>query len=301
MLQTCSPAEYLPEVVRLSRHRFAAAAFGPDPAGDTAALARPATVGESWLAAVALGGQGRFAAARAELAGLAARFGGSGSLDRGPAPDRLLGALTLATQASLWRQLGWHERAAAHDGRALALALAVPQTVPGQREAVCEVLTGLAADALGTAGPATALRLLKRCEVLLDDLGGPWRRERLRWHWVRAETALATAGGGAVAAHHADAAVAIAARGPSQRHRVKSDLLKAATVAVTDAARARALSASVARAAAEHGLLPLRWACALLRGSFTVSPEQDEASVLAQVLLQRGGLLRSATAVLGKL
>lgn len=298
MHQICSPAGYLPAVVQLPRERlcFAAAAFGADPRHDTAALPVPVSAGECWLAAVALGGQGRYAAARAQLAVLSARFGLAGAGSAGP----VLGALALSTEASLWRQLGWHQRAAACDGRALAVALAVPASVPARCAPVCDALTGLAADALGIAGPDTAARLLKRCRTFLDDVADAQQREWLRWHWVMAETALATPTGGATAVQHADAALAIAARGPSIRHRVKSRLLRAATAATTDPDRARTQAAQVMQQAGAHGLLPLQWAGALLRSGLAAGPEQDEASQLARLLLQRGGPLRGAAPVLGK-
>ncbi|WP_280390199.1 hypothetical protein, partial [Nocardia wallacei] len=213
-----------------SRHAiFADAAFGERPGIPAAELPAAADAVESWLRAVVLGGQGRYAAARAEL----------GRAYRGSA-DPVLRSLITSTRASLLRQLGHHARAAVLDGRALALvppdASAVgPAGSAARREAVCDALTGLAADALGIARPELSARLLKRCQTFIGDLSasadGDGARARLRWHWVSAETALAAPGRGLVAGsalRYAETALALAERGPSVRHRVKSRLLVAA-------------------------------------------------------------------------
>ncbi|MGY2063340.1 hypothetical protein ACW9HQ_51320, partial [Nocardia gipuzkoensis] len=177
--------------------------------------------------AVVLGGQGRYAAARAQLRRL-----------RADAREPVLLSLIISTEASLLRQLGWHAKASALDGHALALVLpqlrrADRRPEPALAEAVCDALTGLAADALGTARPTLANRLLKRCQRILDDSPQRWR-SRVRWHWVAAETALATPGldlVGVPAVTLAETAVALADAAPSVRHRVKSRLLLAAAAA----------------------------------------------------------------------
>ncbi len=82
-----------------------AAAFG-----DVPAHVPPWTASapeEHWLRAVALGGQGRYSAARAELA-----------LVRRSASRGVWASLAESTEASFLRQLGWHRAAAVHDGRA---------------------------------------------------------------------------------------------------------------------------------------------------------------------------------------
>src|SRR6266571_2238760 len=120
---------------------FAEAAFGDRPGIAAAELPAAADAVESWLRGIVLGGQGRYAAARAEL-----------RRTRRLARDPMLWSLAASTEASLLRQLGWHARAAAVDGRALALAGRAPAG-PGAAaaaEAMCDGLTGLAADALGT-------------------------------------------------------------------------------------------------------------------------------------------------------
>uniref|UniRef100_UPI000830D01A hypothetical protein n=1 Tax=Nocardia miyunensis TaxID=282684 RepID=UPI000830D01A len=262
---------------------------------------------ESWLRAFALGGQGRYAAARAELHRTYRLTG-----------DSVLRSLAASTEASLLRQLGWHAEAAVLDGRALAGAHG-----PGARfapdarvidtelvcvarvEAVCDALTGLAADALGTARPSLAARLLERCRQPIEASAG-WRA-RMRWHWVCAETALAAPGSGLIerpARDHAAAAVAIAEQGPSTRHLVKSRLLlAAATAADGDLDRSARLAAAVAEQCREHGLLPLRWASAMLRGGVETGSAATlavvEAAECARELAILGGRLRSDTEVLG--
>jgi hypothetical protein len=276
--------------LRPGRAVFAEAAFGARPGLAAAELPAAADPAESWLRAIALGGQGRYAAARIELARTCR-----------DTRDPLLRSLATSTAASLWRQLGWHLRAAALDGRALALAADPRAAVPesARAEALCDALIGLAADALGGAGPATAARLLERCRDPLDRLGdGPAsRRPRMRWHWVNAETALSSPGGGATALAHAETALALAAAGRSVRHRVKSGLLVAAAAAVAgDPGRAGADAATIDEQCREHGLVPLRWACAMLRSGLetgaTAAAAAATARRCARVLAGHGGVLR---------
>lgn len=292
---------------------LAATAFGATPERAATGLPAPANPAESWLRAVALGGVGDYAAARAEL-----------RRARRATTDPVLRSLTHSTEGSLLRQLGWHSYAAVSDGRAAALVLPGPVRVPvtpaaeaARAEAVCDALTGLAADALGTARPALAARLLERCRQQLDvhlpDPDTAWR-QRVRLHWVSAETALSAPGSGLIAAPapgaladcerahpdpavgHAEAALALAERAPSQRHRVKSRLLLAAASTVAgDLDRARALAAEVDSQCVEFELRPLRWACAMLRAG--IDPAGDGAAVAAdteRLLATRGGRFRSA-------
>ncbi|APB01459.1 hypothetical protein [Nocardia seriolae] len=297
---------------------LADAAFGVHPERAAIGLPAAADARESWLRAVALAGVGHYAAARAELA----------RARRAAAGDPALLSLTHSTEGSLLRQLGWHSHAAVADGRAAAAVLpavrdrgAVPAAAPADiahAEAVCDALTGLAADALGTLRPALAARLLDRCrqhlDVHLPDAASAWR-PRLRLHWVSAETALSAPGSGLISAPaaataagpadpalaHAEAAVALAENSPSLRHRVKSRLLLAAAgAAAGDLDRSRTLAIEVDRECREHELLPLRWACAMLRSG--VDPAGDGAEVAAacaRLLDARGGRLRSASEVLG--
>ena len=227
----------------------------------------PATPLDRWYRAVALGAQGRYAAARAELLTLT-----RARID----PDPALRSRVESTRGSLLRQLGGHAAAATFDGRAATLALGA--TGAARAEALADAYTGLAADALGTGRLALARRLLGRVEPLLADAPA---RCAVRWHWVRAETALA-GGAAAPALRDAETAVALAAALPSVRHRVKSALLVAAATAATgdldgSARRARAVDDECR----EHGLLPLRWATALLRAGVCAEAESRAAAAEA--------------------
>ncbi|WP_459956016.1 hypothetical protein [Nocardia sp. IFM 10818] len=295
-------------------------AFGPTPGRAAIGLPSAAGATESWLRAVALGGVGHYAAARAELTRTQRRT-----------TDPILRSLAHSTAGSLLRQLGWHARAAVADGRAAALVVPAaatasrPLTDPvaeaARVEAICDALTGLAADALGTERPELAARLLGRCGALLDSsaigVEGAWR-QRIRLHWVAAETALAAPGAGLIsppgpdgsipgrsaAAHtpgdpalaHAEAALALAEAGPSIRHRVKSQLLVAAACAAAgDLDRSRALAGKTATECRDFELLPLRWACAMLRsGVDPAGGHAAEAAACADLLAARGGRFRSA-------
>lgn len=294
-------------------------AFGPTPGRAATGLPAPRDAVESWLRAVSLSGIGHYAAARAELRRARRATG-----------DPVVLSLTYSTEGSLLRQLGWHTYAAVADGHAAALVLPgartapAPASTPGEilrAEAVCDALTGLAADALGTVRPALAARLLQRCRAYLDDhlpdaeIG--WR-PRVRLHWVSAETALYAPGSGLifppepdpaagtraepVPAHedpalaHAETALALAERSPSLRHRVKSRLLVAAAAAAAgDPDRSRSRALEVDRQCREHELLPLRWACAMLRsGVDPAGSGAADAAECAHLLDTRGGRLRSA-------
>ncbi|WP_430333681.1 hypothetical protein [Rhodococcus sp. ACT016] len=258
-------------------------AFGPDPGRNP--LPAPGDPFGRWLRAVALGGQGRYARARAEL-----------EVVRRSTASPAIVSLAASTQASLLRQLGSHALAAGYDGTALALVGTTPVGNPSDaglwHEARCDALTGLAADALGCGRLALGHRLLERCAAYLDDRGdadGLWR-QHVRLHWVAAEIALAS-GDFATATTHAQAAVDRSADGPSVRHRVKSALLFAAAatgrptsdLALETAERVEADSAA-------HGLVPLRWAAAMLvdgvRPSTAARAVRDEC---AAEIGRRGG------------
>ncbi|MEV6771394.1 hypothetical protein AB0N05_22505 [Nocardia sp. NPDC051030] len=301
---------------------LADAAFGATPGRAAAGLPVAGTAPESWLRAVALGGVGHYAAAHAEL-----------RRARRSSSDPILRSLTHSTEGSLLRQLGWHTHAAVADGRAAALVLSTP-SAPGRHgvaaeseaaraEAVCDALTGLAADALGTARPALAARLLHRCQTEFDThLSGveaAWR-QRVRLHWVCAETALCSPGsglitappgtGGADSRHvsadpalaHAEAALELAEKAPSLRHRVKSRLLvAAASAAAGDLGRSLSLAIEVDAQCRELELLPLRWACAMLRsGLDPTGNAAAEAAVCSRLLAARGGGLRSDSGLLDR-
>lgn len=267
---------------------LAAAAFGAEPGIAAADLPIASSATEHWHRAVVLGGQGRYAAARAELS-------------RIDSTDPVLHSLAHSTAGSLLRQLGWHARAAVANGRAVALILPTADrsgasdaaaTGPDRTDALCDALTGLAADALGTGRLTLAARLLQRSRTVSNPATANWR-VRIRWHWVSAETALA---GGAPALADAEAALALAEQAPSVRHRVKSRLLVAAAAAgAGDRDRALALAETVAAQCREHGLLPLRWASAMLRAGLADSAAASaEAEACAETIARRGGCFHPA-------
>ncbi|OQS14551.1 hypothetical protein B0T36_13600 [Nocardia donostiensis] len=291
---------------------LADAAFGARPGRSAGELPAARDGLEEWWRAVLLGGQGRYAAARAELRNLRMR-----------SADPVLLALAASTEGSLLRQLGWHDRAARYDGRAAALILpslerntfgrsttaetlpagVEPQAIPADAlphpvAAAGDALTGLAADALGAGRLELAARLLERAHRILDhhDPSRVRRRLWVRWHWVRAETALA-GGRGASALPCAEVALALAEAGSSVRHQVKSRLLVAAAAMATgDVDRAGELADAVADQCREHDLLPLRWACAMLRGGLpgAVSGDtQRDVAYCTAAIAERGGRFRS--------
>ncbi|MGK8520498.1 hypothetical protein ACRS6B_02545 [Nocardia asteroides] len=273
---------------------LAEAAFGADPGRAAAELPPASDALGRWYRAVVLGGQGRYAAARAELRTLCNH-----------SADPVLLSLAGSAEGSFLRQLGWHERAAAFDGRAAALLLAAdpsagdaddPSRGPGdyrptRADAICDALTGLAADALGTGRLALADRLLRRSASAAREYRAGWR-PAIRLRWVRAETALA-ANDFEAAAEHAAAALELADRSPSVRHRVKSRLLVAAADAARGAhERSRVSAEEVAEQCREHGLLPLRWACAMLRTGSGAENAAAEAAECAAAIARAGGVLR---------
>ncbi|MFD6388802.1 hypothetical protein [Nocardia sp. NPDC060259] len=267
MQRTASPADIGSEIL-------ASTAFGPTPGRAAAELPEPADPARRWYRAVALGGQGRYAAARSDLRILA-----------GTRIDPALRSRVESTRGSLLRQLGGHAAAAAFDGRAANLALGA--TGPDRAEALADAFTGLAADALGTGRLALARRLLGRVEPLLAEAPP---RCAVRWHWVRAETALA-GGEAAPALRDAEIAVELAAALPSVRHRVKSALLvAAATAAAGETNRSAELARAVDVDCREHALLPLRWATAMLRAGVC---EQAEARAAADEAADHAARIRT--------
>ncbi|RZT88323.1 hypothetical protein EV383_5262 [Pseudonocardia sediminis] len=240
-----------------------------------------------WAHAVSLGGRGHYAAAATVLDGL--RTG-----HRVPPAVRAHAAITRAAHL---RQLGAHRLAAALDGRGLHLArLAHPAPEPGTprpgtprpgaprpgapssevlaADAVADALVGLAADAVGRWDAAAAGRLLDRAEPWCAGGGRP----AVRWHWVRAETALLSDDPSA-AVRAGDDAVRASGELGSERHLLKSRLVRAVARSVAGRAVTAAASGPVsspdgdgdglpeldriAEEAGATGLLPLRWAALL--------------------------------------
>ncbi len=260
----------------------------PDPAGPLAAVAFGGDPGrwplptahdhrQSWLRAVAAGGQGRYRSAAADLA----------ELLQGDSGNRLA-SLALSTRASFLRQLGWHWQAHDWDGRAWARAA-------GDTEAGADALIGLAADALGVGRLAASADLLGRAAGLVDRHPQPPRLE-IRLAWVRAELAMA-AGDGPAAVVHARRGVELAEAGLPllRRHRVKSDVVLAAALCCAgDVAGSRVSAQAALDAADAYGLVPLKWALACLLtdlGSNRHSPAAiaDIRDRSAQFVVRHGG------------
>ena len=243
----------------MSPHSPAGAAFGSEPGRWP--LPPAVSASDLWLRAVAAGGQGRYAAARADLTELTRRR-----------PEARLASLALSTRGSLSRQLGGHARAAGWDGRAWALA-------GTDTEAGVDALAGLAADALGSGRLAASAALLGRAVDLHRESDTPPRRLAIRLAWVHAELAMA-AGEGAAAVGHADRAVGLAADAAPAllRHRIKSDVVLAAALSCAgDIAGARRVGDAVLADTLAHRLVPLRWALACLLagvGSAVHSPAE---------------------------
>ena len=252
---------------------LADAAFGEDPGRWPLPVA--ATPDELWLRAVALGGQGRYAGARADLERLCR------TRNAGP-----LTSLAHSTNASFLRQLGWHADARGWDGRALALA-------GSDAEAAADALIGLAADALGVGRFTAARRALDRAAERMP--GAAAGRLAVRLAWVSAELAMAR-GEGAQAVRHAEEAVEAAAAFGSARHAVKSDVVRAAALcSAGDLDGARLVADAALAETGRLGMIPLRWALACLLadiGSATCSSDQvivirDES---ADTVRSRGGV-----------
>ncbi|MBJ8347426.1 hypothetical protein [Antrihabitans sp. YC2-6] len=260
-----------------------AAAFGAAPG--TAPLPAATNADEVWLRAVALGGQGRYSAARSELARLRV-------LAR---TQPALQSLARSTAASYLRQLGWHRLAAVQDGAALALA-ARAGAEPSARQAHFDALTGLAADALGSGRLPLGRRLLQRCDDELSaerETPALWR-QRIRFQWVAAEISLA-GGAGIPALAFAEAGYRHSMQHSSLRHQVKSRLLVAAALSAVDRVdESRALAGEVVEQCAEQRLLPLRWAAAmLLAGGDEGSAAMASALESAREIESFGGSFRT--------
>lgn len=231
---------------------LADAAFGTNPGLWPLPPAHGAT--ELWLRAVAAGGQGRYAVARADLADL-----------RREDPPARLASLALSTWASFHRQLGWHWEAHRWDGEALRVA---GPGVGSDPESVVDALLGLAADALGVGRLAASAALLERAGEVLRRADNEKQPPRLaiRLAWVGAELAMA-AGNGAAALGHARRGVELAEQATPllQRHRIKSDVvLAAALCSAGDVRGSRSVADAALADTRSWGLMPLRWALACL-------------------------------------
>jgi hypothetical protein len=213
-----------------------AAAFGAHPgAAVRVRPGMPAT--DRWLVAVALGGQGRYAAAAAIL----------GELLTAPGVPPAVAAHAAVTLAAHRRQLGGHALARRWDAMGLRLAdvgladVGPAAAAPDGPLATCGVdalaarvdaLVGLAADAVGTGAAGQAQRLLDAADDVVR--GHPARRPVVRLGWVRAELALLR-GDATAAVAPAGVALELALASGSVRHVLKSRIVHAVARAVAGA------------------------------------------------------------------
>ncbi|KAA0022737.1 hypothetical protein [Antrihabitans cavernicola] len=271
----------MPTTASVTLESAAFGAGGPD-------LPQPDNALDSWHRAVALGGRGYYARARAELR----------RTRLFPDATPTIASLTFSTEGSLLRQLGGHRPAAGYDGAALGcLDGGKPESVLAR----CDAMTGLAADALGQGRLAVSGRLLERCAAELCDSSllrtRSWR-QRLRFQWVSAELAMAS-GAPDRALQYAQTGALLAGECPSTRHAIKSDLLVAAARCVSgDLDAAREMGADVLKRCEERGLVPLQWAAAMLLDG--IAPGTDAGTVAltcARVIERRGGRFRKPTIV----
>jgi hypothetical protein len=279
------------------------AAFGATPQGIPLGSADPE---QRWLIAVALGGQGHYAAAATVLACLAAD----------PRVPVRVAAHAAVTRAAHLRQLGGHAAARAYDAHGLRLAAtALRAEEPGPQAvtpieldtaargrtrddgldaaaARLDALVGLAADAVGLADPATCRRLL---DVAGEGLEGhPSWRPAVRVGWVRAELALVQGHAGDAVAP-AEAALAAATRAGSVRHVLKSRIVLVvarSAAGVLDPAEGVADLDAIAVECAGYGLLPLRWPAALAAADLQERINEQVAWPAESAL---GGQLNGAT------
>jgi hypothetical protein len=255
-----------------------AAAFGSAPDADVHGAALAGAPRTRWLAAVALGGQGRYAAAATALRPL---INGR---------DQVLAALAGATLASHRRQLGGHTAARRLDAAALARLAALGRppvrtsSPPDPHDADTDlggawsdVLLGLTADAIGVGQLSQARRLHAAARTLLvEGRVGGWRA-RVRTGWVAAEIELAA---GRPEAGRADAeqAALLARAVGARRHIVKSDLVLATTFAAggtpEGAVHAHGLLEGVLTASLKWGIFSLAWPAALVLAD--LGPDQGE-------------------------
>jgi hypothetical protein len=262
-----------------------AAAFGDRPDADLP-LSPDADGLDRWLAAVVLGGQGRYARAAGLLTGLLAD------------PDPVLAALAGSTRASHLRQLGGHDQARRYDAEA-ARRLATthrparthrpdvaddPHGV-GRRGALVDVLLGLAADAIGLGRPAVAARL-HDAAMRAAARDETWR-VTVRIEWVATELALAT-GRPAAAVPHAERAVALSTVEGGTRHTVKSTMMLGAALTAEGTpdgrSRAEALLTDAVAVSLTRGMFPLVWPCALLLADLLPERAAHYTSLVGSVL-----------------
>jgi hypothetical protein len=272
------------------------AAFGGNPGADVSRAAL-GTSRQRWLAAVVLGGQGRYAAATALLTEL--RYDS----------DPVLASLATSTLASQRRQVGGHAAARRLDGEALVRLSGVEPVADDQdgvdaAGALADALTGLAADAIGTGGPARRLHVAAADTVERTEAthGHRWRSQ-VRLEWVRAEIELA-AGRPEEALGPAQRAIDTATAAGALRHRAKSRLVLAAALSAQSDPVSKGRAEALLECDLHHnetlGLYPLAWPCALVLGQLRSDGAyawlERAKGVLSCVLLRADPVARTLAA-----
>jgi hypothetical protein len=267
---------------------------------------------QRWLAAVALGARGRYAAAATLLDGVSGRSGAS----------RTVRAHAAVTRAAHLRQSGGHLAARRWDGLGLALATdpengggaaesaieslateslaiesadSVESTVSGcgagpvgagpggagagldLPAARVDALLGLAADAIGLADLELADRLLRLAEPAAAE--HPSWRPGVRWHWVRAELALSQ-NRPEPAIEWARPALARATAAGAVRHQVKSALVLAAAEAGAGSPPERmiAVLSKLSERTRRSGLWTLEWPIQLMLAGLVEPIDLDRST-----------------------
>ncbi|GGM58630.1 hypothetical protein GCM10012275_32250 [Longimycelium tulufanense] len=258
------------------------AAFGDRPDLDVSAATFDPDPWRRWLAAVALGGQGRYAAATALLHPLSRHH------------DPVIAALAATALSSHRRQLGAHAPARVLDALALSRIAEIPpsrlraSTDPDSVDAAgarVDALLGLAADAIGLGRLTEARRLHEAATRAADPAA--WR-PAVRVGWVAAEIELAS-GRPDAAIHSAERVIPVAEEAPSTRHRAKSALVLGTALATADAPAATTALDRALGWASRFGLLPLLWPSALVRADLSDTGEaaalrRDAAAALREIL-----------------
>jgi hypothetical protein len=240
---------------------------GVDPLQRAAAMAteRNLTTESSaarWLLAVCLAAAGRFGPALEALDGLLPVTADA------PVERRIFGALGEATLASVYRQLGRHGEARAHDEVGLLLSDATG-------EAGFDALLGLAADGVGL-GEAPAAREHLAAATALAGAHPEWWRQRVRLGWVQAEVALLEGRPDDAVASSA-AAVDQAEHAGAPRHVAKGLLFQG--VSLVEAGRHEEAATILRRAgllAESLGTLPLLWPARAVLGALVGEGDPQE-------------------------
>jgi tetratricopeptide (TPR) repeat protein len=220
----------------------------------------------AWLLGVALAAGGRYGGGLTVLSPLvdAAR------LPDAPPEQRLFGALSSATIASVHRQLGRH--AVARDADAAALAL-----TDGTGEAAFDAQVGLAADAVGLEDLDEAVDRATAAAGLIPERSDEWWRQRVRLGWVQADIALLE-GRAAEAAEAAQEAVDRAENARAPRHVAKGLLYLGIAQVSGDSMEQAALTLRRAATLAESlGTVPLVWPARALLGALVAESDPGES------------------------